>query len=49
MVPAALYLATMDILAWMLWRKRDYTLSQLRWCEGLLFGLTTLYFVGVGQ
>ena len=46
MVPGAAYLAVLAVLAAILWRKRIYTLSQLRSLEALLFGMTTLHFVG---
>ena len=38
-------LAVMVVFATVLWRKRIYTLPQLRWFEAIVFGTTTLYFL----
>jgi serine/threonine-protein kinase len=46
LVPAAAYATALVTLAVLLWRKRTYALPQLRWLEGALFGVATLYFVG---
>lgn len=46
-LPAALYIAALVVLAVLLWqKKRTYTLRELRWFEGALFGVSALYFVG---
>lgn len=44
-VPAAFNFAVQLALTVMLWRKRLYTLAQLRWFEAVAFGITTLYFL----
>lgn len=46
MVPGALNVLAMATLAAILWRKRIYTLRQLRWLEVVTFGITTVYFLG---
>jgi len=46
MVPGALYLAFLAVLAGILWRKRVYPLSQLRVCEAVFFGAATLFLLG---
>jgi len=43
MVPSAVYLGISLVLIATLWNARPYTLRQLRWLEGLFFGITTLY------
>jgi serine/threonine-protein kinase len=43
MVPAAVYLGVFLVLIAALWSARPYTLRQLRWLEGLIFGVTTVY------
>jgi eukaryotic-like serine/threonine-protein kinase len=45
MLPGIVYLAAAAALAAVLWRRRIYSLSQLRSIEGLLFGITALYLV----
>jgi serine/threonine-protein kinase len=45
MVPAALYLVLVAVIAAVLSGKRTYTMRQLRWFEGVLFGLTVMQFL----
>jgi serine/threonine-protein kinase len=45
MIPAAVNLATLAVLAVILRSKRrQFTLRQLRWLEGVAFGVQTIYF-----
>ena len=45
MFPASLYLASLLVAAVILWRKQVYSLSRLRWLEGIVYGVTTLFFL----
>jgi eukaryotic-like serine/threonine-protein kinase len=45
LLPASLFVAVLVVMAALLWRKRIYTLADLRWFEGILFGAATVYFV----
>lgn len=42
---ASANLMVMAVLTIMLWRKRIYTLPQLRWLEAVAFGAASLYFL----
>lgn len=45
-MPGAFNLGILVVLTVVLWRKRIYTLLQLRWLETLAFGVAALYFLG---
>jgi serine/threonine-protein kinase len=46
LVPAGAFIIVLAVFTAILWRRRTYALSQLRWLESVLFATATVYYVG---